>query len=218
MSDVPELRSLGFFAESPAEVRQAMEGAARMVVLPAGDVFFRESQPCPHFAVVHSGDLRVFKADASGHELTLYHVRDGEACMVNLLCVTLGAAAMATARAEAETSAIAFPGELLDAWIAASPAVRRFVHEAFASRIVGVMALAEEIAFRHVDMRLASLLLARFREDRVINATHDEIASELGTAREVVSRAIGELARRGAIRASRGRIELIDEAPLRRIK
>lgn len=218
MSEIPELRSLGFFIESPAEVRHAMEGAARMVALRAGDIFYRESQPCPHFAVVHSGDLRVFKTDPTGHELTLYHVRDGEACLVNLLCVTLGTSAVATARAEVDTSAIAFPGAMLDAWISASPAVRRFVMEAFAARIAGVMSLAGEIAFRRVDRRLVSLLLERFREDRVIVATHDEIASELGTAREVVSRAIGELARRGAIRASRGRIELIDEASLRRIK
>lgn len=214
----PTPRSLQWLEALPAGLRAEFESVARSVTLAAGDIFYRESEPCAHVAIVESGHIRVFKTDAAGRELTLYHVRDGEACVVNLLCVTLGRPAMATARAEDETVATVFPGAMLDPWMAASDAVRRFVMEAFAARVVEVMSLAEELAFHDVGSRLASLLLERFAQEGVIAATHEEIASELGTAREVVSRAIGELSRRGAIHASRGRIVLLDEDSLRRIK
>ena len=212
------LATLAWFRDSPAETRASIATAARKAMLSKGDVFYRESQPCPHFAIVESGDIRVFKTDPAGRELTLYHVHDGEPCVVNLLCVALDRPAMATARAEAGTSALLFPGAMLEPWMAASAAVRRFVLEAFAARVAEVMSLAQQIAFHRVDSRLVSLLLERFAQDGVIAATHEEIASELGTAREVVSRAIGELARRGAIHASRGQIVLLDEDSLLQIK
>ena len=204
--------------ESPAELRAEMERLARTATLEPGALFFREGEPCTHFAIVEAGNLRVFKTDPAGRELTLYHVRDGEACVVNLLCAALGGPAMATARAEVDTLATIFPASMLEAWMAASAPVRRFVLEAFAARFVEVLSLAEEIAFHRIGSRLASLLLERFARDPVVAATHEEIAAELGTAREVVSRALGELARRGAIQASRGRIVLIDEDSLRQVK
>lgn len=218
MTPLSWLESLDWLRDSPAGVREAIAAAARPLTLQAGDVFYREAEPCAHFAVIETGDLRVFRTDAQGRELTLYHVRDGGACVVNLLCVTLDRPAMATARAEAVTSVIVFPGAMLDPWMAASGAVRRFVLEAFADRVVEVMSLAQDIAFHPVVSRLAALLLERFAQGGAVLATHDEIAAELGTAREVVSRALGDLAKRGAIRARRGRIVLLDEDSLRQVK
>jgi CRP/FNR family transcriptional regulator len=95
-----------------------------------------------------------------------------------------------------------------------SAALQRFVFETMAERLVDVMTLVEEVVVRRLDARLASWLLRGFATGSAIAVTHDEIAAELGTAREVVSRVLKELERRGAIRLSRARIMLIDDRVL----
>ena len=206
-----------FFRDSPPEVRAAMLRAAKPAMLHAGDFFYRESESCPYFAYVVAGDVRVYKSGEQGREVTLYHVGDGQPCLVNLVSVMLARPAMADAKAEEQTWAVLFPGAMLDPWMAASAGMRRFVFETLSGRMSGVMSLVEDIAFRRIDSRLAEWLLERFASDRVIEATHVHIAAELGTAREVVTRAVRQLARRGAIQSSRGRIVLRDAEVLRQI-
>jgi CRP/FNR family transcriptional regulator len=119
---------------------------------------------------------------------------------------------------EEAVEAVAFPGDVLRRWVEVSPAVREFVFGLFTSRLAHVMTLLEEIVFRRVDDRLTEFLGDQFREaggsQPVLRITHEAIAAELGTAREVVSRLLKELERRGAIRLSRGRIALRDPAVL----
>lgn len=211
------LDAFAFYRDSPRVVREGMDAAMQYHVLPAGAFFYREWDACPHFAVVVSGDIRVYKTGGLGREVTLYHVQDSEPCLVNLLCVMLGKPAMATAQAEVETSAVLFPAHLLDAWMAASEALRRFVFEAIAGRVVNVMTLVEEITFQRMDARLAALLAKRFANEESFDATHEEIAAELGTAREVVSRLLRDFSRRGAIRVTRGHVELRNREVLRQL-
>lgn len=211
------LENAAFFRDSPPGVRAAMLRAARPAMLHAGDFFYREREPCPFFAYVVAGDIRVYKSGEQGREVTLYHVGADQPCLVNLVSVMLAQPAMAAAKAEAQTSAVLFPGAMLDPWIAASPSMRRFVFETLFARMSGVMSLVEDIAFRRIDSRLSGWLLERFAGDRVIEATHEQIAAELGTAREVVTRVVRQLARRGAIQSFRGRIVLRDAEVLRKI-
>lgn len=211
------LETVPFFNDSPPAVRAEMLRAAQPAMLFPGDFFYREGDTCAHFALVTGGDIRVYKSGEQGREVTLYHVMAGEPCLVNLVSVMLERPAVADARAEEQTSAILFPGALLDPWMAASASLRGFVFEMLSARMAGVMSLVEDIAFRRVDSRLAALLLERFAYDPVIEATHEQIAAELGTAREVVSRVMRQLALLGAIRSARGRIALRDAEVLRQI-
>ena len=163
------------------------------------------------------GSIRVFKIGETGREVTLYHVQDGQLCLVNMLCVMLGRPTMATAQVEVPTEAAIFPGVVVREWIAISGPLRNFIFETMAARVVDVMTLVEEIAFHKVDSRLAALLLQRFATVRVISTTHEDIAADLGTVREVVSRLLKEFVRRGAIQVARGQLELRDEAILRQL-
>lgn len=206
-----------FFRDSPSPVRAEMALAARPALLQAGDFFYRERDACAHFALAAGGDIRVYRSGAEGREVTLYHVTAGQPCLVNLLSVLLGEPAMAAARAEAQTPVILFPGGALDPWMAASAALRRFVFASLAGRMARAISLVDDIAFRRIDSRLASLLLDRFAGNRVIELTHEEIAAELGTAREVVSRVLHKLALSGAVEVARGRIVLLDARVLREI-
>jgi CRP/FNR family transcriptional regulator len=208
------LQTFPFYRSATDAERRAIGEAALAVHLPEGASFYREGELSRDFGLVGRGNIRVFKTASNGREMTLYHVRDREPCLVNMLCVFLGRGAMASAVVEAPTDAVVVPATVFRKLLTTSDAVQRFVFETMAARILDVMALVEEITVRRMDARLASWLLRTFaaqQPDVVIAHTHDELAAELGTAREVVSRVLKELERKGGIRLSRARIILIDE-------
>ena len=133
------LQSLESFIACGDEERHRLAGLARSVHLPAGTMFYREGDLCSHFGLVTHGDIRVFATGSNGREITLYHVRDGQPCLVNMLCVFLGRGAMASAVADLPTDAITVPAPIFQQLIATSEAIRRFVFETMAARLVDVM-------------------------------------------------------------------------------
>lgn len=221
MDKMTILAQLAFYTDAPPGLQRSIAAAASHVSLGAGEVFYREGDVGEVFAVVGSGDIRVFKTSGTGREISLYHVQDGEPCLVNMLCVFLGRPAMASARAEAPTEAVVIPAPRFREWVRSDDSVRNFVFETIATRFVDVMTLVEEVAFRKMDVRLAELLLRRFSHKGVplgvAETTHEELAAELGTAREVVSRLLKEFERTGMVSVARGRLELRDGGQLRRM-
>ncbi len=208
------LELFSFYRNAPRSLQAQMSEVGGYAKLPADTYFYREGDSCGQFAVVGRGSIRVFKAAETGREVTLYHVHDGQPCLVNMLCVFLGRPAMASAKVEVPTEAVVFAAAAFREWVRTDDGVRRFIFETMAARLVDVMTLVEDIAFRTMDDRLGDFLLQHFARVRVISSTHEEIAAELGTAREVVSRLLKELERRGAITLSRGHILLRDAAAL----
>jgi CRP/FNR family transcriptional regulator, anaerobic regulatory protein len=216
MDKATVLGQLDFYNHAPMPLRQRIHDAASYVRLEAGDVFYREGDVGEVFALVGRGDIRVFRTTENGREISLYHVQDGEPCLVNMLCVFLGQPAMASARVEAVTDAVAIPAATFREWVASTEFVRDFVFSTMAKRLVNVMTLVEEVAFRKVDARLAELLLRKFSDKRApLLTTHEDLAAELGTVREVVSRVLKDFERAGTLSIARGRLELRDEAKLR---
>jgi len=204
------LGSFDFYRQASPESRAQLAAATTLVSLRKGATFYREGDVCQHFGLVGRGDMRVFKGAASGREITLYHVRDGEPCLLNMLSVFLDRPAAATAVVEAETEAIVMPANVIRTWLSIHEYVRTFVFEAMSVRLTDVMTLAMEISIRRMDVRLASLLLRLADINRAIHLTHDELAAELGTAREVVSRLLKEFERSGAVHLGRGHVRIVD--------
>ena len=215
------LEKFTFFHEASASLQSGILAAAVERKLAPETVLYREGDRCEHVALVGWGSVRVFKTDSSGNEITLYHVQDGQPCLVNMLSIFLGRPAMANAVVEVSTDAAVIPAVHFRRWIESEPLVRSFVFEVMGQRLIDVMVLVEELAFHKMDHRLARLILERFSNNgrplRVLEATHDELARELATAREVVSRLLKELERCGAVAIGRGYIELKDERVLRRL-
>jgi CRP/FNR family transcriptional regulator len=214
------LARIPFFTEAPAELRKSLLQEAAVVHLEPGEYFLREGDTCAHFAVVVSGKMRVFKLGENGHEITLYHVGAGEACPLNVSCILSDRTVPAMARVEEAVEAVVVPAATFRGWIAEHESIRRFVFQMFTSRLTEVMSLVEEVAFRRMDQRLARRLLDLLLENTsrgTVEVTHAELAADLGTAREVVSRLLKELERRGAIGLSRGKILLRDQAVLARM-
>lgn len=211
------LERFDFYRKAPVAFQNEAAAAAKPVQLPSAGVFYREGDAAEQFALVGTGDVRVLKISETGREITLYHVRDGQICLVNMLCVLLGRPAMATAIAEETTEAVIVPAATFRTWVNREEAVRRFIFETMALRMLDVMTLVEEVAFRRMDDRVAALLLERFASSgaATLATSHEEIAAELGTAREVVSRVLKNFERLGAIGLGRREIELRDAAALR---
>jgi len=213
-----------FVTLAPPELRREIIESASLVHLEAGSYFLREGDTCAHFAVLVSGRMRVFKLGERGHEITLYHVGPGEACPLNVSCILSDRPVPAMARVEEAVEAIVIPAATFRSWMARHEWLRTFVFTTFATRLSEMMSLVEEVAFRRMDQRLArrlhDILLVSSPDAgkrHSVEITHAELASDLGTAREVVSRLLKELERLGAITLSRGKIALKNAAVLREI-
>lgn len=215
------LSKLSFFQHAPHELQREIAAAAQIVHLEAGAYFLREGDRCAHFAMLVSGRMRVFKLGESGHEITLYHVAAGEACPLNVSCILSDRPVPAMARVEEDVEAIVVPEATFRRWMAQHEALRSFVFQMFASRLTEIMSLVEEVAFRRMDRRLAGrlhdLLVGDGAPRASVDTTHAQLASDLGTAREVVSRLLKEFERLGAITLARGRIGLKNAALLREL-
>lgn len=211
------LQAFGFYDNTTELERQGISDAVSVRALMPGEPFLREGEPADDLGLVIRGDIRVFRTAPHGREVTLYHVRNGQACLVNLLSVLLDQGSMASATSAAPTDALVVPGDIFRKSLTTSGTLQRFAFGTVAARLGEVMSLVEEVTVRRMDARLASWLLRRSAlqlGETTVAVTHDGLALELGTAREVISRLLKEFERKGAIRVARGRIVILDEQVL----
>ena len=200
----PRLATLG------DESRARLQRSVRRVELPAGTHAFAIGAECQHYLLVARGRVRVQMLAESGREIVLYRVTGGDTCVLTTSCLISGEAYAAEAITETEVEAWLLPRTAFDELMGSEPTFRDFVLKTWASRLADLMLLVEEVAFRRVDVRLAHCLLERADVTGVVSLTHQELAAELGTAREVVSRQLKEFERRGWLRAERGAVHLVE--------
>ncbi|WP_347249380.1 Crp/Fnr family transcriptional regulator [Zoogloea sp.] len=196
-----------------ARARQRLEARAQLVKVPAGATVFDERQTCQGFPFVISGSIRVVKAAPNGRELPLYRVTPGETCIISSACLLGQAPYNARGVTEADTTLLVVPTDDFQALLG-EQAFRDFVFQLFSERIADLMQLIEEVAFRKLDQRLAALLLGKGQR---LHTTHQQLADELGSVREIVSRLLKGLAEQGLVALSREQVEILDPAGLRRL-
>lgn len=180
---------------------------------PAGTRLFRENDACQGFPLVLSGEVRVSRGSASGRELELYRVTPGEMCLVS--SAGLFADQPLTARGVTTcdtTLCLLSPPDFQTAL--ADPAFRGYVLGLFAARMADLTGLIEAIAFQKLDSRLASALLGH---GHTLKTTHQALADELGTVREIVTRLLHRFERDGLVELSRESITIKDSAGLRSV-
>jgi CRP/FNR family transcriptional regulator len=196
----------------PGEAQRLLSGAQSMTV-PAGTVLFDERQPCQGFPFILSGVIRVIKRSANGRELPLYRVLPGDSCIMTSGCLLGQVEYSACGITESDTELVFLPKPAFDQLLAHAT-FRIFIFRLFAERIGELMQLVEEVAFRKLDQRLANLLLGR---GRLIQTTHQQLADELGSVREMISRLLKGFAAQGLVRLGREQIEILDPAGLRKL-
>ena len=197
----------------PPELRDRLDHDMRTLTLPANTVVFDEQQACQGFPLLLGGAIRVVKQAANGRELPLYRVLPGESCIITSSCLLGQMDYNARGITEGETTLALLPRPLFEQLLAQS-GFRDFIFQLFAERMAELMQLVEEVAFRKLDQRLANLLLGK---GRLVQMTHQQLADELGSVREMVSRLLKGFADQGLVRLGREQIEIIDSTGLRRV-
>ncbi len=198
---------------APEAERQRIFSASNRLVLPAGQAVFRAGDACENYLMVLAGSVRVQKLAESGREIVLYRVERGQTCVITTSCLLAGERYPAEAVTESEVTAVALTRPRFQEALAESATFRTMVFAALGRRLSDLMILVEELAFGSVDRRLARALLELAAGSRV-HATHEQLAAELGTAREVISRRLKGFERSGWIELRRGDIHILDAAAL----
>ena len=178
------------------------------VRLPAGQPVLHQGSECHHYFLIVSGSVRVFTRSASGREVILYHIKPGDICILTTTCLLGDRRFPAEAMAECALRVRMMPRREFDRLMQTSPEFRQEVFASFASRIKQLITTIEKLALESLDTRLVKFLLQQ--PDDHIALTHQAIAAEVGTAREVVSRHLKRLEQVGLITLARNRITLLD--------
>ncbi len=196
------------------DIPKELADASRVHVSKRSRVF-RQGDPCTNYYLVLEGCIRVNARADSGKEIVLYRVEPGDICVLTTSCMLAGSPYPAEGIAESDVTAIALPKSDFDRLMASSESFRGFVLSSFGNRLAGLVTLVEQVALAGVGQRLARFLLARTGEgDRLLTLTHQEIATEIGSAREVVSRQLKNFESNGWVALSRGSLRVDDCAAL----
>jgi len=199
-------------AELPASLREPLLATqAQVVQAGPGQVLFEQGAPCRGFPMVLAGEVRVARGTPQGRSIELYRVTPGELCVASTSCLFGQVPLVAHGVAMAGTELVVLSPEAFRRWTEHEP-FRRYVFGIFADRLADLMALAEAVAFQRLDQRLATALLGR---GAAVRRTHQALADELGTVREIVTRLLRRFEREGWITLGRERIEIVDAAALR---
>jgi len=204
----PMLRDL------PATQLDDLLSNASAMSVPAGTVMFDENQSCQGFPLLLSGSIRVIKASANGRELQLYRVCPGESCILTSSCLLGHDHYHARGVVEQDVELVALPPSAFRALLSQYEPFRNYIFSLFSERLTDLMQLVSAVAFQKLDQRLAALLIAK---PSPIHITHQALADELGSVREIVSRLLKNFADQGWVRLGREQIEVADASALKKL-
>lgn len=198
----------------PPDLFTRIEQAAQPMRVRPGAQLFEEGSPCTHYPLLVEGVIRATKCSPDGQEILLYRLNPGESCVITVVALLGETPYPAAAVAETRLTLFGLPRSLFLELILKSPPFRVFVFGFLSERMAHLMALIDDVAFRRVDQRLALCLLHR---PQPLAVTHQMLADELGTTREVVSRTLEAFQESGMVRLGRKRIEILDRRALDRV-
>jgi CRP/FNR family transcriptional regulator, anaerobic regulatory protein len=204
------VQALPILERADPGLRREFQQAASFTRIPRGRDVFIEGDQVDAIALLISGIVRVYKIGETGRELTLYRFGNGESCILTANAILSQKNFPAVATVEQEAEAVMIPADTFRDWVRRYDLWREFVFELLSERLSSVMEIVEEVAFRRMDARLASLLAERSRRSDPIHITHQEIAAELGSSREVISRILEDFSALGMLEVSRGTITILD--------
>jgi CRP/FNR family transcriptional regulator, anaerobic regulatory protein len=207
LQQYPMLRGL------PAADQAELLAAASVMHLPAGTVVFDENQSCQGFPLLLSGSIHVIKAAPNGRELQLYSVDPGESCILTSSCLLGHTKYKARGVAKQDTELAVLSPPAFRKLVSVHEPFRDYIFGLFSERLTDLMQLVSAVAFQKLDQRLAALLVTK---PTPIHATHQALADELGSVREIISRLLKNFAEQGWIKLGREQIEIVDAASLKK--
>ncbi|WP_215843974.1 Crp/Fnr family transcriptional regulator [Acidithiobacillus montserratensis] len=190
---------------------------AQLVQWNSGQFIFHAGAPCQQYFLVLEGQIRVQQISTSGREVVLYRIGPGEPCILTTSCLLSHRPYPAMGITESVGKAISLPHPAFDQLTGLSAIFREFVFSAYGNRLTDLLSLIEEVVFTRLDIRLARKLLTLEAQSNPVHITHEALATELGTAREVITRTLKEFALRGWIHRGTGEIDILQTQALRHL-
>jgi CRP/FNR family transcriptional regulator len=196
-----------------AAINDLMDNAGS-INMPAKTTAFHQGDACSNYLLILSGSIKVMTRAENGREIVLYRLGDGDSCVLTTSCLFGNARYPAEGISETDVTALVIPAARFNQAIQHSKPFREFVFNSFSSHLSRLISLVEEVTFGRLDIRLARHLLKSCNDNARLEITHQQLATELGSAREVISRLLKDLESRGWLKLSRGSVEILDKQPL----
>ena len=203
-------QALPFLQTAAPQIQRDFNDYAYYAKIPAGRQIFAEGDEVDGIALLMSGVVRVYKLGQTGREITLYRFGEGESCVITANAILHQQDFPAIALIEQDAEAVMIPAEIFSDWVRRYDPWRDFVFNLVSERLADVMEIVDEVAFQRMDRRVASFLLERSQLQNPIRTTHQEIANEIGSSREVISRLLEDFDQRDMVNLSRGEIKILD--------
>jgi CRP/FNR family transcriptional regulator len=183
---------------------------AKLKKLRADDWMVDIGDPIVYMPLLLKGQLRILREDDEGHELLLYYIRPGETCAMSLTCCSGNAVSNVRAVAEEDTELLLLPIQIIDEWTTKYPSFKSFILKTYQKRFEELLNTIDSIAFHNLDDRLSQLLKQKSeKEGSELKTTHQELANQLNSSREVISRLLKQMERKGKIQMGRNKITLL---------
>jgi len=203
-----------YFPQVNDELGKKILTEAKKVNLPAGSTVFYQGASCDNFLLVMQGSVKVFTRSHNGREIVLYRVEQGQSCTLTTSCLLANNTYPAEGVTETDIEALVIPVNEFNQGLANSNSFRQFVFNTYGQRLCEVICLVNDVSFNRIDIRLAKQLLSHADYQLKVNKTHQELATELGSAREVISRQLKVFSNKNWLLLGRGKIEITSEKAL----
>ncbi|MFV5700887.1 Crp/Fnr family transcriptional regulator [Flavobacterium sp. XS2P12] len=193
------------------ELVKDIEANASFQSFKAGDIIMRTGQYIKNTVLVISGKIKIYREDENGGEFFMYYLQPGQACAISMICATKNEKSQIMAKVVEDVELIMIPLPLMDKWMMQHRSWYEFVIGSYRSRFEEVLEVIDSIAFRAMDERL-EFYLKRHADAcgcKELKLSHQEIASELNTSREVISRLLKKMEQRKLVTLHRNNIELL---------
>ncbi len=214
----PDWRSvLPELGKSADEITCQLLDSSKIISLPKSSTVFRQGDSCSNYLIILDGKVKVFTRAENGREILLYRLLQGDSCVITTSCLFGRKNYPAESQTETDVTALAIPIAQFNNVLTSSETFRKMVFSAFSSHLSDLIVLIEEVAFGKLEVRLARHLLDQRDQNNMLASTHHNIATELGSAREVISRQLKEMELKGHIEINRGNIKINDIDALQNI-
>lgn len=193
-----------------------MENVSLWQTVQKGKILTTEGDSCSYFSFLVSGLIRVYKLGETGRELTLYRLNKGDSCILTASCILSNSPFPAIAVSETDIEVVSIPSSLFKDWIEKHEYWRHFIFDLIARRLAEIISVVDDIAFRHVDTRIATKIYQLYiKNGNPIRITHHNLARDIGSSREVVTRTLKDFEEKAYISTSRGTIKVLNPQSLK---
>lgn len=207
--DIDQLKVL--FPQFEQELLDALEANGTVKVFQPDELLMRTGQYFKSTVLILDGLVKLYREDDEGGEFFMYHLESGNACALSMICATKNETSTVLAKAITETTVLMVPLHLMDQWMKQYRSWYYFVLETYRTRFEELLQTIDQIAFRALDERLEFYLKKNQRalKTNMLNISHQEIANELNSSREVISRLLKKMEQKGMVALNRNQIELL---------